>query len=913
MKIFTHLTIGLFSLLLLSGHTAFAQLGAVRGVVRDTMTSQAYQNASVVLLNQTDSFLIADSRTDSKGEFELKSIKPGTYILMASYPKRITYFKEINIALEEVKRYDIALSSLHKVLEEVIVTKDVSRFKMNGDTAEFNASAYNLSENANVEDLVRQFPGIQIDNKGRITAFGKTVEKVLVDGEEFFSEDPVLITRNLKADLIDKVQIYQKQSAQSEFTGIKDDNAAQTINLKLKEDRKNGYFGKLEAGKGTEGFNENQGMFNYFRDKLKAAGYLTVSNTAKIGLDQSAQMSYAEGNDNPIANSLDTWDGSYSEIGLPSTWAAGGHFSDKWRGDRDNFRVNLRSGRMSIDATENNLNIVSAKDRILTSESSKNFNNRIIRHGGDIYSNFTLDSLTSIRINLQLSQVRKRVDEVIDSHTFEDTTRFLNSNLRQYFGDTDLNSLKNEVLFLRKLRRPRRTFSLSLSSIFNKETGEGKLFSETRYNSDYNQEENAKFDQTRTLGSSYSQFSTKISYTEPITTFGTLVFDFGANINVGKSQLLAKDNDSDDIDSLSSSNYQLNRKTFDASVNYVFDKNQIRLVLGGATNISLFSQQNLMITEKSNRKFFNLFPKAEIKWSPKSSTSLSLRYNGQTIQPTLEQLQPLRNNLDPLNVFIGNPTLNQSFSNTVNFDVQDFQTYNMRLFLFGGSMSMIKNPINISTNITSEGVSTYTYVNNPDLNNLRYSGYLNYSVHMKKLDMGFGLNATTTGNIESNFIEGVPNRIKQHVTSATITLTKQKADLYNTWLTLGPNFTSNNSQAASIVNTGWGASLIGDFSLYLPLKMQFNVNFDYLKMASTNYFNDNLDRLLINSYLQKSILKKNNLLLKLSVNDLLNQNVGFSRGAANNIVYQRQFNTIRRYVMVSLAWDFNKTLSSNGK
>ena len=222
--------------------TAFSQNNTVTGTVSDITEKKPVKNAVVVLLTVKDSILYRFTRSAADGSFTLKNVKPGNYILMTTHP----YFGDLldNIEVKEtgLQLGTVALTSKSKLLQEVIV-KSGSPIKIRGDTTVYTADSFKVSANANVEELLKKLPGIQVDKNGEIKAMGEKVEKVLVDGEEFFGDDPGMAVKNLRADAVKEVQVFDKKSEQAEFTGIDDGKTQKTINLKLKEDKKKGYFG----------------------------------------------------------------------------------------------------------------------------------------------------------------------------------------------------------------------------------------------------------------------------------------------------------------------------------------------------------------------------------------------------------------------------------------------------------------------------------------------------------------------------------------------------------------------------------------------------------------------------------------------------------------------------------------------
>lgn len=247
----------------------------LKGSVIDTASNVKMVNVSVSVMSAKDSILADFGRTNTSGDFQLNRLKPGRNILMLTYPGYADYVEYIQIdSLQGVKNLGpLKMILKANLLAEVLVKAKAVAVKVKGDTTEFNAGSFEIQPNSRVEDLLKQFPGIQVDKDGKITAHGETVRKVLVDGEEFFGDDPTLVTKNIRADMVDKVQLYDKKSDQATFTGIDDGEKTKTLNIKLKEDKKSGYFGKLEAGGGTDDFYRGQSMINVFKGKKKFAAY----------------------------------------------------------------------------------------------------------------------------------------------------------------------------------------------------------------------------------------------------------------------------------------------------------------------------------------------------------------------------------------------------------------------------------------------------------------------------------------------------------------------------------------------------------------------------------------------------------------------------------------------------------------
>ena len=236
--------------------------GSVKGIVFDTISKQPVVAATITVLQRSDSSLVTFTMTNSSGIFSLNNIGYGDYRLLIthiSYHNSNKYFlindKNKNVDLGNVIVYD-----KEKVLEEIVLLAEAPPVTLVGDTVQYNAGSFKTKPNAVVEDLLKKLPGVQVAKDGTVKAQGQEVKKILVDGKEFFGNDPKIATKNLPADAVDKVQVYDKPSDIAQLTGFDDGQSEKTINLKMKKDKKKGVFGKVNAGGGTDG--RYQGRFN---------------------------------------------------------------------------------------------------------------------------------------------------------------------------------------------------------------------------------------------------------------------------------------------------------------------------------------------------------------------------------------------------------------------------------------------------------------------------------------------------------------------------------------------------------------------------------------------------------------------------------------------------------------------------
>lgn len=351
------------------GFSLLAQKGnSLRGVVADSTIQLKLPYVTVSVLNSGDSTLKAFTRTALDGTFRINNLKKGKVLLMVTYKGYADYIEQIVLdsSTSDVDLGKINLTLKTRLLKEVIVRGDPIAIKIKGDTTEYNAASFKIRPNSKVEDLLRQLPGIQVDKDGKITAQGQVVNKVLLDGEEFFGDDPTLVTQNIRGDMVDKIQLYDKKSDQAAFTGIDDGKKTKTINVKLKEDKKNGYFGKLEAGIGTNQYYQDQAYFNLFSNKQKLSAYGTISNTGKTGLGWEDNSKLGAGGNIQVSESggitisgggdeLESFDGRYDGDGYPKAATGGAHYDRKINNDKQSININYKIGSLTVDGERNTL------------------------------------------------------------------------------------------------------------------------------------------------------------------------------------------------------------------------------------------------------------------------------------------------------------------------------------------------------------------------------------------------------------------------------------------------------------------------------------------------------------------------------------------------------------------------------
>lgn len=388
---------------------SFAQQASISGSVEDTINRKALPHTSISLLRAKDSVLVHFQRSDLKGNFTLAGVARDQYIIMFTYPGYADYVDRLSSDGNENKLMGkIMLTLKSKILEEVLVKSKVAAIRTRGDTTEYTADSFKVREGASVEEMLRKLPGLQVDKDGKITAQGEEVKKILVDGEEFFGNDPTMATKNLQANTINKVQVYDKKSDQAVFSGIDDGQKTKTINLTMKDNFKKGYFGKLELAGGLNDRWNNTLMLNSFRAKRKLSVYGIMSSTGKTGLDWNEQEKFGEGIDLQMSDDggmFFTGGGNdefsqsrFQGQGIPRSWSTGINYGDKFNNDKQTVNGSYRYNKLTNEGDANTNSQYILPDTVFYQKDNRSFMSSKQRNAANGTFDVTLDSFTSVKI-----------------------------------------------------------------------------------------------------------------------------------------------------------------------------------------------------------------------------------------------------------------------------------------------------------------------------------------------------------------------------------------------------------------------------------------------------------------------------------------------------------------------------------
>ncbi|WP_188505771.1 TonB-dependent receptor [Parapedobacter pyrenivorans] len=905
---------------------AVAQEGnySIMGTVIDTASSKTLAKSSIVLVHAQDSMLYRFTRTDESGRFQMEGLDTGAYILFATFPEYADYVEHFTLdsTASTVDLGHLGLVLRAKLLEEVLVNRSQA-ITIRGDTTEYDAASFTIQPNSKVEDLLKQLPGIQVDQDGKITAQGQTVNKVLVDGEEFFGDDPTLVTRNLRGDMVDKVQLYDKRSDQAEFTGVDDGERSKTLNIKLKEDKKKGYFGKVDVGAGTNEMYQGQAMFNRFNNKQRFSAFGTIGNTGRTGLSWQDADRYAPSGSTTLTDDggimismgggqddIESWGGRYDGRGIPSVLNGGAFYSNKWDDDKQSINGNYKIGELGVKGTSNTISQNNLPTGIINTNSGQTFDRRIFRQRGGAIYDVQLDSTSTLKVTVDGTLRNGETTEFNQSTGTDGDGGMLNQSTRRTTNDTEGQSAYLTALWTKKMRKKGRTLSWEVNETINQSKANGFLFSENSFYSDGGVDSVLLVDQMKVNNSSSSVFNSNVTYSEPFTEALALVLNYRLTANNATSLRQAfnpANGEYTELDSLFSNDFKLNQLSNQLGAIFNFKKGKSTLNFGTRVSRVQFDQTDRYVDSRFERSFTNHNPQLRYQYRFSQQKSFTVSYNGNNTQPSINQIQPVTVNDDPMNIILGNPDLKPSYTNRFNMSYNSFKVIGNQYVYFSGSFSNTNNPIVSNTYTDSVGRNTFQYANLTDKAPMNYYFYGSFSKNLKKWNINVGGGLNTNGNIYYNLTNGELNKTQSTTYSGTLNLRQYIQKKYDFYLTFGPTYTyGESSLQRQQNNNGWGLNGNYSFNIYLPLKFQISSEGRYTYTAATQSFDENFERLIVDASVSKKFLKDETLRFSVGVNDIFNQNVGFSRYANNNIISQNRYTTITRFLMFSLAWDFNK-------
>ena len=900
----------LMLLMILFSPMAFAQQSGVNvtGSVVEQGSDTPIEQATVRLLNVKDSAMVRGVVSARNGSFTLKNVKKGSYLLHITFIGYDPLYQPLQITGKKnpVNVGKLELSDGAIELGEAVVIGKAPEVTVRNDTVEYNADSYKVTEGSVLEDLLKKMPGVEVDSEGKITVNGKEVKKVMVDGKEFFSDDPKVASKNLPAKMIDKLQVLDKKSDMAQMTGFDDGEEETVINLTVKPGMKQGWFGNAYGGYGSKDRYEGNAMVNRFVNNDQITFMGGANNTNNMGFSDLASTMFSG-----MGGGGGRRGGFGAGSGITSSGNAGLNFSKEFKPDKLTLGGNTRYSHSDNDARSK-----SDRQNILPGDSSSYDNSEAMSRtksdnfGVDFRLEWKPDTMTQLIFRPSFSFSHSMNDNFSDATTLDNERDTVNTNKSSNYSESNGYNLNASIDFSRKLNNKGRVFSATLSGGNSDSYSDGMNRSDIVYFNQTDALKNSIIDQRSRYDNKGFNYRAYVSWVEPIGHNNFIQATYSISQRKQEALKNVYNQDADGIynvlDSAYSQSYRNNFISQRASLSFKSQRAKFNYTIGLNLDPSYSSSENFVgdtTLSKITRKVVNLSPMAQFNYMFDKRTNLRIMYNGRTSQPSMTQLQPVADISDPTNITIGNPDLNPRYTNNVFIRFQQFTPEKQRAFMIMANGSYIINDIVSYTSYNQEtGVKTTTYKNV----NGNYSGNVRMMLNTPLKNKKFSINSMTMASFANS--NGYINEEKN--TNRNLILSERGGiDFRSSYLDLGVNgnirynATSNFLQKENNQNTfNYGAG--GYTTIYLPLN--FKIESDVNWSTNSGYgdgFKQN--EVLWNASASKSFLKNNQGTLRFKIYDILQQRSNISRSITASYIQDSEYNTLGSYFMVHFIYRFS--------
>ncbi|MCH7408005.1 outer membrane beta-barrel protein [Belliella sp. DSM 111904] len=887
----------------------------VKGKVVEGPSKLPMIGANVMIKTVADSILVS-TVTDIDGNFELSRPWVPTVIVEVSFLGFEKFTKELGMR-DELDLGIIALREDSKLLGEVVIEGQIIVGEQKGDTTSFNANAFKTRENADAEDLIRKLPGVTIQN-GQVQARGEQVQKVLVDGREFFGNDPFLAMRNLPADVIDRVEILDQRSDQSRLTGFDDGNYSRTINIVTRSDRRQGVFGRVYAGYGTDDRYSAGGSVNIFKGDRRVSLVGLFNNINQQNFSQEDLGGGTGGGGRPGGGGRGGVPnfGGGQDNGIITTNSMGINYSDKW-GTKTNV-----TGSYFYSRSRNNLSSFTNREILLSETNSQFYTEDLINtvesgnHRANARIEYDINPKNALIISPSLNYTTNNTFSDRDALTVNNLFDPLSSTRSISDAESSSINFSNNLVYRYKFEKQGRTLSTSLFTAINNRDSYATLYAVNR-------------DFIRNIGDTINQetlgltegfnYRANMQWTEPLNTTSLLTFSYQVANNKSSADqqtfniipelnavvldtALSNVFDNRFLVQNPSIGYRYNYKNWNVNANLDYQYAQ-------QDNEAIFPQVGIF-----NRTFSNFLPGVNLNYrNSEKGTTFRMRYRTSTQEPSVNQLQNVINNSNPLNLSVGNPNLGQSFNHNLFVNVGKLNLEKSRTFFVFAFASLTENFIGNSTFVTQVDTLINDEVllrpggqlSRPENLGGRFNGrvFATYGAPIKGIKSQFNSNTSVSFNRTPGIINGQRNLNDNIDLSQGVTLTSNISKDFD--------FTLSTTGTYTIVNSSLQTSLNNNYYVQNSnIRLYYSPNNG--KLFVSNVVNNALYRGL-SAGLDQSVwlwnieggyrfLKNNKGEVKVTVFDLLGQNNAIARTINDVSITDTFTRVLTRYALLTFTY-----------
>ncbi|SKB92388.1 outer membrane beta-barrel protein [Dyadobacter psychrophilus] len=923
----------LISLLILFSLSAFAQepTGRISGVVKDSVTNEPVVGAYVAVSRNVPDAKPEYVTTDVDGKFSFNGlVKQAAYLIKVSY---LSYKDASRTVTLRDDNQDVGIFQLSEAvanLKEIKVVGQVTAMEQKGDTTQFNAAAFKTNPDATSEDLIQKMPGITVTN-GTVTAHGETVNRVLVDGKPFFGEDAALTLKSLPAEIVDKIEVFDKLSDQAQFTGFDDGTAQKTINIVTKADRKMGQFGKVFAGYGLDNRYQAGGNVSFFKGNQRISVIGLSNNINMQNFSSQDLIGVSGGGGGGRGGSGGGSSGNFlvgNQSGITGTNSFGLNYANKFGKKVDvtgSYFFN-RTGNSNLQSMQQRFILPGDTDSTdqIYDENSRT-NNTNANHRLNFRIEYNINKNNSLIITPRLSfQDNNSASTKAGLNTLNGLR--INSLDNNQRNATNAYNFNNDVLFRHSFEKKGRTLSVNLNTQLNDRNGTGNLYSRTMfYDSLGLAARGDTLDQQSFTYSNGVTLGGNVNYTEPIGKYSQLQFNYGLTVSNSDSKketynMSFDENTYSDLDSLLSNTFDNRYVTNRAGVGYRYRKNSWSANFGvDFQNTGLYSQQLAPINAKVDQSFTNLLPNFMLSYRSKTGTQFRTFFRSSTNQPSISQLQNVIDNSNPLALTAGNPGLKQEYRNSFNVRYSlagAERPYSLNAMVFVtqtnnaivNSTIIAQEPTEVADGIVLERGAKFTKPVNVD-GSWNARTFLAYGKPVAPLKLN--VNLTTGFNYvrSPGLINNISNFSNTYAVSQGLVISSNVSEKLDFTVSYSGNYNMvRNTIQPNLNNNYYTQGITGRVNWIFGkgFVVQSDISNQSYRGLGEGY---NQNFTLWNASVGKKFLKNNAGELKLTVFDILKQNNSITRNVTETYVQDVTNRVLTQYAMLT----FTYTLRNFGK
>ncbi|MEO9952853.1 outer membrane beta-barrel protein [Nonlabens sp.] len=892
-----------------------AQQFTIKGIVNDSLTNEKLLSATVYLESAKDSTLITYSITDIEGVFTLSGNTAYEKVaLITSFQGYKNYSKTIN--LNDGRELDLGVINLSNDIESlnsIVVKARKAPITVKQDTLEFNAKSFNTKADATLEDVMKELPGVKVDKDGKITVNGKEVSKILVNGKEFFGDDPQIALKNLPKEIIDKIQVTESKTDAQKANGEDGDANISEINITIDEDKNKGWFSRLTAGGGTDDRYSMSGIVNYFNEdfKLSVLGSSNNINSPGFSFDEiydamgSSAYSISRSSNGSFGVNGVNFGGSG---GITSSDSAGLNMSNDW-GKEVSASLNYFYGGNDTQSASDSRRTTFLPDRTFNTESSSRGDRSGNSHRISGRIEVKPDTLTTISVRPNINLSDNYSDSTSSSISSDESGNNINTVNTSSISDSKNRSYRASLNLSRRTQEKGTNYGFYGDLNKNNSDSQSDFNSTTTtFDTAGNPETPEIQDQLIDEESDSQRFSITPYLNKKLTeTMGLVLnYNFEAGKETNQRSVFDRDGSGNLVFNTTLSNdYEVKNTQQRPSVGLKYKKNDLRLDVSAGVIYQTLDSEDQLLSTSFEKEFTDPYVRANLSYKFGKFGRIYLNYRNSVNVPSVRQLQPVENRTNPQNIIIGNPDLDASQQHNIYFNLSRYDWEKGSGFYSGGGFTYTDNSVAAITTTDLDLIRTTTYANI----NGEYNGYLysSFSKTWKKdaREIGFDFSLNANISLDKGFTNGVAFQSDNLSFSPSLTFEYSLRDYID--VDLEYQITANKTQydIPSISDQDFVNQRVAiDITTSWPQHVILGLRGEYNKFGniSGNFDDDSI--VLIGSLGYK--FAKDKATVKLKAYDILNQIIDTNRSITGDYVADTSSLVLKQYFMLSFTYKFSK-------